>query len=472
MNSITKRWVRGNLLLTILVLVIAEIMLSFWVINSYRNSVRQAIMARMNTLSGQLSVTETLSTEERAEVLERTVTDFTETDKFELMLVGQNGRIIATSSGFMPGEHGVLEDFELASRNENGIGEFIGDFGQNEKVMAITVLLDYPSGDAVALRIVTSLSGVDRQVNLTIMASVFLVSCMLLFSVLSGLYFVRSIVTPVGKIEATATKIAAGDFGARIQGNYNDEIGRLGDTINHMAEELGNTEKMKNDFIASVSHELRTPLTSIKGWTETLAKRDNLPKEEYEKGINIIQSETDRLYNMVEELLDFSRIQNGGMTFTFEKMDVVAEVSDAVLMYTKRVVLEGKILKYEEQDLPAVVWGDKNRLRQVFINLLDNALKYTSEDDSIEVYVEVKRQVHIVVKDSGIGIEPSDLKRVKTKFFKGKDAVSGAGIGLALANEIVLAHGGKLTLKSEKSKGTEVHISLPIYSDKRKETKD
>ena len=239
-----------------------------------------------------------------------------------------------------------------------------------------------------------------------------------------------------------------------------------------MAEELGNTEEMKNDFIASVSHELRTPLTSIKGWTETLAKRDKLPKEEYEKGISIIQSETDRLYNMVEELLDFSRIQNGGMTFDFEKIDVVAEVSDAVLMYTKRVALEDKTLKYEEPDLPAVVWGDKNRLRQVFINLLDNALKYTSAGDEIEVFIEVKKQVLIVVKDSGIGIEPSDLKKVKTKFYKGKDAVRGAGIGLAIANEIILAHGGKLALSSEKNKGTEVRISLSVYSDKRKGTTD
>ena len=463
MNSITKRWVRGNLLLTVALLVVAEIALSLWVVNSYRSSVRQAIMARMNTLSGQLSVTANLTEEEREEVLESTIREFEETDKFELMLVSQSGRIMATSSGFMPGEQGVMEDFAMAGHSENGVGEFIGDIGQDERVMAIAVLLDYPAGEAVAVRIVTSLSGVDRQITYTIVLSLFLMGCMVLFSAFSGLYFVRSIVTPVGEIEAMATKIAAGDFDARIAGNYNDEIGRLGDTINHMAEELGNTEKLKNDFIASVSHELRTPLTSIKGWTETLANIEELPPEDYQKGVRIIQSEADRLYGMVEELLDFSRMQNGGMTFQFERIDVVAEVSDAVLMCTQRALLEEKELRYNEPDLPAVVRGDKNRIRQVFINILDNALKYTPQGGSIEVRIETNKQVEVFVKDSGAGIGADDLEKVKTMFFKGKGAVRGAGIGLAVANEIMQAHGGTLTISSEKGKGTEVKVSLPPY---------
>lgn len=464
MNSITKRWIRGSLLLTIALLLVAEGLLAAWTINTYKSSVRQSMMARMNTLSGQLSVTATLSDEERDEILLRTVTEFGETDKFELMLVDQSGRVIATSSGYRPGAQETMEDFEQASHSENGVGEFVGDMGQGERVMAITVYLDYPTENAVALRIVTSLDKVYDQINVTIFMSVFVVLLIILFSVMSGMFFVRSIVNPVGEIEETATKIASGDFDVRVKEDYNDEIGKLGHTINHMAEELGKMEEMKNDFIASVSHELRTPLTSIKGWTETLAKIQDTSSPEYQKGIQIIQSETDRLYIMVEELLDFSRLQNGALTFDFEKIDIVAEVSDAVLMCTQRATLEKKELHYEEPEKIAVVNGDKNRLRQVFINILDNALKYTPQGGRIDVQITVKKQVHISFKDTGIGIDKEDLNQVRTKFFKGKNAVRGAGIGLAVVNQIVTAHGGTLTINSTKNKGTTVQVNLPLYS--------
>ncbi len=463
MNSITKRWIRGSLLFTIALLIVAEGLLAAWTINTYKSSVRQSMMARMNTLNGQLSVTASLSEEERDEILLRTVTEFGETDKFELMLVDSNGRVVATSSGYMPSPQETMEDFEKANHSENGMGEFTGDMGQGERVMAITIFLDYPTENAVALRIVTSLDKVYDQINVTIFMSVLVVLLIILFSVTSGMFFVRSIVNPVGEIEETATKIAAGDFGVRVKEDYNDEIGKLGHTINHMAEELGKMEEMKNDFIASVSHELRTPLTSIKGWTETLAKMEDTTSPEYQKGIQIIQSETDRLYMMVEELLDFSRLQNGALTFDFEKIDIVAEVSDAVLMCTQRAALEKKELYYEEPDAIAAVKGDKNRLRQVFINILDNALKYTPQGGRIDVQITAKKQVQISFKDTGIGIEKDDLKQVQTKFFKGKNAVRGAGIGLAVVNQIINAHGGTLSIHSTKNKGTTVQVNLPLY---------
>ena len=133
--------------------------------------------------------------------------------------------------------------------------------------MAVTTLLPRAAGEIVAVRFVTSLTLVDQSIAALVAFSLALVTAVVLFSVWTGMFFIRSIVRPIGEIEATAAKIAEGNLDTRIENKYNDEIGKLSDTINHMAGELDKTERMKNEFISSVSHELRTPLTSIKaGW--------------------------------------------------------------------------------------------------------------------------------------------------------------------------------------------------------------
>ena len=142
---------------------------------------------------------------------------------------------------------------------------------------------------------------------------------------------------------------------------------------------------MKNEFISSVSHELRTPLTSIRGWVETLRTLDDPTDENYRKGLEIINNETGRLYNMVEELLDFSRLQNGRLRMECRPLDLVAELTDAVLFCEARIQREGLILSYTEPEEMIPVYADPDRLRQVFINILDNAIKYSAPGGRITV---------------------------------------------------------------------------------------
>ena len=287
------------------------------------------------------------------------------------------------------------------------------------------------------------------------------------FVVVSGSFFINSIVIPVGQIGEAAKKIAEGDFNARLEKKTDDEIGDLCETINYMADELGATERMKNDFISSVSHELRTPLTAIKGWAEMLedsSKDNSIDNATLQRGMGVIIGETERLSVMVEELLDFSRLQSGRMILQPMKLDIIAELSEAVLTFEQRAIREKKDLIYTESDDIIPVMGDKNRLRQVFVNIIDNALKYSDEGGSVTITAvrTEKGFVDIAVKDTGIGIPADQLEKVKTKFFKGNATRRGSGIGLAVADEIIRMHGGEINLDSIEGEGTTVVIRLPI----------
>ena len=265
-------------------------------------------------------------------------------------------------------------------------------------------------------------------------------------------------------MEATATRIAHGDFAARLPDTrYEDEVGRLCRTINRMAEELAKTDRMKNDFISSVSHELRTPLTSIKGWVETISNIKDPDDANYRRGLAVITAETDRLYTMVEELLDFSRLQNG-IKLNCQVLDLVAEATDAALFVEPRIRQEGLHLAYEEPPDPYPVWADPARLRQVFVNILDNAVKYSTPGGSIFITLtRTGETASVTVRDQGRGISPEDLENVRVKFYKGKNAVRGSGIGLAVVDEIVTALGGTLDIASTLGQGTAVTVTLPVY---------
>ena len=464
--GITRKWITTNLLLLLLLLIGAEAIFISSMYTSYYDGVRRAMDNRFYSISGSLKVTGTqqkdaaAAAQDRSLLLRQMVEQFDAKDRFELMLLRQGGQILSTSSGRVPGIV-VPEDYLLAMQSSHDRGEKIYTTTSGEKVMAVTYPVPYPADDIAAIRLVTSLTLVDKNLGELIVFSALVCVAILLFSVSSGVFFIKGIVQPLDTVEATARRIARGELDIRIEETYDGEVGKLCETINHMAQELQKNEQMKNEFISSVSHELRTPLTSIKGWMETLPHL-SVKDENYAKGMQIISKETDRLYNMVEELLDFSRLQSG-VKMEFQRVDLVAEVSDAALMMQARMKQQGVCLNYQEPQLPLPVMADPNRLRQVFINILDNAVKYSPNGGTISIdFLQDGESAFVEIKDQGRGIAPDDLENVKQKFFKAKNSVRGSGIGLAVVDEIVKAMNGDVDIASKLGKGTTVTVRLPL----------
>lgn len=467
-KSITRRWIFNNLGVIVLILFAIELALIYGVRSYFYNSARQYLVTKLNAVNGVLTRYAASSGMNLNTEIRRTLETFSDKDKMELMAIDYDGMIVLTSSGFSPDYEIDMPDFTDAMRASSGYGYSIGKTENGERIMAVTYPITAISEEYSAIRVVTSLDTIDETVHAFIIWMVVLAVAILILLGVSDMYFVRLILRPVREINASTEKFAQGDFSARIRQESEDEIGELVSGINHMADELSTAETMKNEFISSVSHELRTPLTAIKGWAETLTDMTGTPEETdpemMQKGLRVIVGETERLSEMVEELLDFSRMQSGHFTLQMATMDVLAELGDAVLIYMERAKKDGIRVTYTEpEDLPFIV-GDKNRIRQVFINIIDNAIKYSEKDGFVAITAESAENdtlVRITVQDTGCGIKQSDLAKVKTKFYKPNHTKRGSGIGLAVADEIVALHHGTLDIASEEGVGTTVTITLP-----------
>ena len=391
--------------------------------------------------------------------------NFEEKDRLELQFISVNGKIVASSFGQWSGEAPMTSDITEAIADKQ-IRTFQGKNPHTgERIMAVSSPMIYSNGEVIGvLRYVTSMRNVDKQVAVAVIFAVLVGIFLISFILYSSRFFIRSILDPVAEITVTAKRIAAGSYGATIQKRQDDEIGELAETINEMSAKISQTEKMQTEFISSVSHELRTPLTAITGWGETLLAADQIDPEETRRGMAIILREAKRLTGMVEELLEFTRIQDGRFTLSMEMGDVLSDFEDTVFMYGRRLQQEGIELEYLENDdeIPEVLC-DSSRLRQVYLNILDNAAKHGGEGKKITAEIrKVDDKVVIRIRDFGPGIPEDELPHVKLKFYKGSSKARGNGIGLAVCEEIISMHGGELALENAEGGGTLVTISLPI----------
>lgn len=388
-------------------------------------------------------------------------------DKTDLQFVDTNGRIVVSSGeALSTALYAKTEDVAEALETKE-IASFRGkDTDADERVMSASAPVFDEDGTAVGvLRYATDLTSTDRQVILFCAVAFAAAVLILLIVYVSGSYYVRSILDPISEITKTAKRIAGGSYGVQIKRQYDDEIGELADTINDMSNKISQNEKMQTEFVSSVSHELRTPLTAIGGWSETLLSGGaTVDSADARRGLSIILRETKRLTGMVEELLEFTRMQDGRFTLNMTPGNIRSDFEDTVFMYGNRLSNENITLEYLDNDdeIPEILC-DIPRLRQVYLNLLDNAAKHGAEGGKITA--EIRREdaeIVILIRDFGPGIPEDELPLVKKKFYKGTSKARGSGIGLAVCEEIVSMHNGTLDLSNAEGGGILVTIRLPI----------
>ncbi len=465
-KGLSGRWLRNTLSIVLALVLSCVIALSFTVAAYYYSSMEAGLQSKARTSTQFFETYIGQSYHEYYQSCAKFTQSFDAKDVMELQFINTNHRIVASSYSRLSTTTAVTSDITQAIETKQistyrGKNPYTG-----ERIMAVSSPLIYSNGEVIGvLRYVTSLTKVDRQILTFTLVIAFVGVVLLLIVYTSGRYYLKSILEPVSEITATAKRIAAGSYGVQIQKKSDDEIGELADTINDMSNKISQAEKMQSEFVSSVSHELRTPLTAISGWSETLLSAGgSVETTEARRGLSIILRESRRLTGMVEELLEFTRIQDGRFTLNVAPSDIRADFEDTVFMYGSRLEQENIELIYLENDddIPEIPC-DTSRMRQVFLNILDNAAKHGGEGGKITAEIRREEQdVVIRIRDFGQGIPEEELPLVKKKFYKGTSKARGSGIGLAVCEEIVTMHNGMLLIENAVGGGTLVTIRIPI----------
>lgn len=459
--SIQQRLVGSYLAVILATVCILEVILITSVNYYYHYNVERALMNQAEISASFFQ--QYFSEEEVNEQAEKLVRAFSQHTSAQVQILDAAGQIIQDSFGAQSGiSFNKYADVQQASGGEAGTWRGV-DGDTNENIVAVSYPLQSKGKTVGIVRFISSLTGTIEAIRyvsgLIILAGVLVV---LIVAILS-LFLSRTITSSIRELTKAAEQMAEGNFSVRAKKYYRDELGTLADTMNAMASRISRNEQHKNEFISSVSHEIRTPLTNIKGWTVTL-KADAAPDDALvTEGLDIIESETDRLAQLVDELLDFSKLDNGRLELVRSSVHVPELIQQiGVLMAPRAARLGIRLDIHADSNIPMIM-ADENRMRQVFINLLDNALKFTDTGGTIVVHAEVShREVIIRIRDTGCGIVDEELKLVLQKFYKGKNSPTGSGLGLSICQEIMRLHHGRLAIDSKPGVGTTVRIYLPI----------
>ncbi|WP_406242098.1 sensor histidine kinase [Tissierella carlieri] len=459
-KSIKTRLVKSFMLIIIITVVILEVVLINGMKDYYYKNIE-------DILSNQIEFSidyylRYFSLDRLEDIVIDDIDVFWQHTTAQVQILNSDGKLIMDSLGVTNDNSNLYPDIKKAINGEKGV--WIGNVNYyNSPVMSVSAAIKDQDRVIGIIRFITSLketNGVIRFISFLLLGMGVIV---VFISGMVSVFLANSIIRPLQEVTRVAEKMADGQLKVRSDIELEDEIGRLSDTLNYMAEELVKKEQIKNDFISSVSHELRTPLTSIKGWAATLKCEDFGGNEIMLDGLEIIEKESDRLSIMVEELLDFSRFVSGRIKLENDEF----QIKDTIEMIGKQLTPRAVNNRIEfiiniDQSLGYML-GDENRIKQVLINLLDNAFKFTSEDGKVILNAYKENDVLVLeVKDNGVGISEEDLPKVKEKFYKGKNSKSHSGIGLSICDEIVKLHNGTMEILSNINEGTRVIVRLPL----------
>ena len=469
-EGLRKKVIKNYFIIIIITVTLFEGLFIFYVQNYYYDSVRQSLKSQVEYTNSVYNnsinnIENTTFDEKISNILEkqRVVGGL----KYAIQVINKDKYIIIDQYGIKKHEKIEAEDVDKALKSIKDVKDLSPITHKikstNEHVMSISVPIKINNVIEGAIRYSVSLNEIDATIFKLALGLIIAGIFILIIAISLSLRFAETIIQPLIELKEFANELAHGNFSIKLKDTSisDDEIGDLAKTFVYMASEIDKSEKLKEEFISSISHELRTPLTSIKGWSETLGY-EGITRDELDLGLGIIQDETERLIKLVEELLDFSRLASDRIKL---KIDTVNIKSLAIgVMNQLKVKSNEKDIRlnvaFENENID-LIQGDKDRLRQVLINLIQNSIKFTDEGGFINIIVSQDEEyTTIKVVDNGAGIEKENLEKVLDKFFQEDYNESGSGLGLAISNEIVKLHGGKMTLNSKKGVGTSITVKI------------
>lgn len=464
-NKIGKRLVRSFLIIILITISIIDIFLLFAFSSYYYNNISKELIQRMEV---SLEIYRRDYSDKSIEDLIYEDSDiFLSNTNAEVQILDKDKNLLSDSIGRLASN--PIETSDVLAAEGGEIKTWKGEESQTgEAIMSVAGPIKNNEGETIGyLRFISSMEEVKAAIFKTIISLLIFTLFVALLTTTVSLLISKSIARPILELTEVAKTMLKGNYEEKAKVFEDDEIGELAKTLNAMSDEIINKDRIKNDFISSISHELRTPLTSIKGWAVVLKDAKEDEKDLMEDGLNIIENEADRLAKMVEELLDFSRYISGRITLDKEIIDI----SQTCLDISKQMRPRAKSNNIELiTDLPKesiLINADENRIKQLLINLLDNAIKFTSDKGWVKFQMlKEDDKVQIMISDNGMGMTKEELAHVKEKFYKGKHSKSHSGIGLSISDEITKLHQGSLEIFSEENIGTTVKVSLPIEVEK------
>ncbi|MGA5658231.1 sensor histidine kinase [Bacillus bombysepticus] len=438
-----------------LMLVLFEVVFSVSIYRYYYNGIVQYIESHAKTSTRFFSEYNSLYFIRLQEYSGDIISSF-QLEGTELQLIDRHGSVIQSSSGEKVEDKVNIPQSLLEGEMYNQVTT-----KGNKKQLEVLSPLIHQGQTIGVLKYTTVLTNVNKKI---IEIITFTISVGI---VISGVAFLisrrlaNSFVEPIESIIQASSQIAEGTLKQKIKEDYPGELGDLAHSLNYMAYKIEKAEQMKNEFIASISHEIRTPLTGIKGWSETLKTVDHLTEEEIKQGMGIISGETDRLIHLVEELLDFSRLQSNHFNLYKQKVQLYDILEETIWQLTPKS--EEKEIQFITTIDRIELMGDRNRLKQVFLNIVQNAIKYSHKKSTIHIEAtKIEGQAVIKVRDEGIGIAKEHLPYIEQSFYQINNHAAGAGIGLAIVKKMVELHGGALSVTSKEGIGTTILIKLPL----------
>ena len=463
MQSIRKQLISNYVLVALITVLMLESMFMVVISQYYLGGVERILMTDVETSANFYN-----RSANQGDIYAKSNYIFENLDMEEKALVevlDLNGCVVIDNTGSSSETPVNTGDFHQALHGN--IESWTGRSELNELIIAVSAPIYDDNNIVGVLRYVSSLEPTYQIIIRYLLLSLLLGATVVAVSFVFARGMSKRILVPIQELVRVTEEVAQGNYKVTAVKYHNDEIGQLVDAVNIMTKEITRADQAKSEFISSISHELRTPLTSIKGWAETMQDMNDEP-EIIEEGLGIIGKETDRLIILVNDLLDFSRLQAHRIELKKEEFSINHLLADIHHQFAVRCHQERVKMTLLTDNNESWVFADYNRLKQVFINIVDNAMKFTVGRPKAEIKISsqvLDDQIVMIIEDNGSGIAPEDLKRVKEKFYKGSSNKSGTGLGLSIASEIMELHGGKMLLDSTQGKGTKVVLVMPYYYD-------